>query len=1242
MKPIVNFVVAMLFYFFTSLSFAQQNNGMQVIHSQIPGLVKQLSLKSVRPMDTTAHMILVICLPLRNQQAQATLLHDLYDPASPRYHQWLSHPQVILEFSPTETDYQAVISFAKANGLSVTHTVSDRMLIDVSGSVGDIQRALNVNILMYNHPTENREFYAPDAEPSINLSVPVLGIRGLDNYQIPRPTGLKTSSAQPGATGSGPGGTYIGNDFRAAYAPGVSLNGHGQKVGIFVWGSGFYQSDITAYENLAGISPYVPVASVFSDTATGTPDPSTTPEVSVDIEMAISMAPGLDSVLVFDGWWPEHILDSMETCISVKQFSSSWGAWEDYTVDPPYFKNFALQGQSFFNGSGDDGAWTYPYAPPYKGANTQRDTFVTIVGGTVLTTTGPGGAWSSETGWFASGGGILDRHTDTPSVAIPIPSYQIGVANSGNGASSANRNGPDVAINATNVYRIYNNGSDSACQGTSVSSPLWAGFMALVNQQAMSLGGEPFGCINYAIYPLGEGNGYDTAFHDITSGSNNKYGFGYNAVSGYDLVTGWGTPHGQALINDLTICTLANYNISTNYWPTGYNNEQPLVRSADGKVHEVFSSGGEIFYRRSSNNGSSWDITTMLSNGYNGTNDCPSIAACYYSGSTSQLEVVWQQQLTSTTYAIWYAYSANDGVMWSTPGTIHGCSNVTVSSVQSNGGYGQGATPVVSNYLVMEQGAPSSFLVVYSDMHGLEYTTSKSGQSNWLSSGPISVPGTYNQYGASTIWHPSLASYITNTTVSTVYLVYADKYNGYYSQRYSSVPFSEHWDSGPVLIHANTYCMSPSLSVDITSGTYAAWSEYEGSLGKYTVWQWSGNPSGTWPSTWYSEFTTLPENAFYPTNTYYYYSGQQYPNRIDILAWGNANNDIWQLKFDGNGGWTEQTLSLGYTAAAPNLTHEVQGTGTPLQLWTNESQSPYLIEDGSNNLPKVAPTQVAMQTSRAAEMFDKIDHSVLRVDMTEPLVTTASGSTIPVPFKQYDYSQGVSVSSSSIFDYLRTDSVQIPSDAASMSFNLTVTIDLPDTLDEGTINKDTTSVFNGATVGLNIMGLSSGRPVLNSQPITSSIASRHTKLSKAMTVPLQSLQGRTIAFQLFGTLKGIFNESDLAMSLINVHGSTTSSAGATAQSISSAILPSGVSLGQNYPNPFNPTTSIVYRVTQAGRVSLKIYDVLGREVATLVNGDQAQGVYAERFDASHLSSGIYFYQLIAPGVSETRKMLVTK
>ncbi|MCX6132553.1 MAG: T9SS type A sorting domain-containing protein [Ignavibacteriales bacterium] len=89
-------------------------------------------------------------------------------------------------------------------------------------------------------------------------------------------------------------------------------------------------------------------------------------------------------------------------------------------------------------------------------------------------------------------------------------------------------------------------------------------------------------------------------------------------------------------------------------------------------------------------------------------------------------------------------------------------------------------------------------------------------------------------------------------------------------------------------------------------------------------------------------------------------------------------------------------------------------------------------------------------------------------------------------------------------------------------------------------------------------------------------------------------------------------------------------------------LPQNFELGQNYPNPFNPSTSITFALPVASSVSLKIFDVLGKEVATLVQESRQPGIYTERWDASAMSSGIYFYQLRAGNNIAIRKMLLLK
>ncbi|MBU0476304.1 MAG: T9SS type A sorting domain-containing protein [Bacteroidetes bacterium] len=91
-----------------------------------------------------------------------------------------------------------------------------------------------------------------------------------------------------------------------------------------------------------------------------------------------------------------------------------------------------------------------------------------------------------------------------------------------------------------------------------------------------------------------------------------------------------------------------------------------------------------------------------------------------------------------------------------------------------------------------------------------------------------------------------------------------------------------------------------------------------------------------------------------------------------------------------------------------------------------------------------------------------------------------------------------------------------------------------------------------------------------------------------------------------------------------------------------ALVPNEVQLNQNYPNPFNPSTVISYSIPSRSNVSLKIYDLVGKEIASLVNKEQEAGAYQTKFDATELSSGIYFYKLITDYYSETKKMIFLK
>ena len=97
-----------------------------------------------------------------------------------------------------------------------------------------------------------------------------------------------------------------------------------------------------------------------------------------------------------------------------------------------------------------------------------------------------------------------------------------------------------------------------------------------------------------------------------------------------------------------------------------------------------------------------------------------------------------------------------------------------------------------------------------------------------------------------------------------------------------------------------------------------------------------------------------------------------------------------------------------------------------------------------------------------------------------------------------------------------------------------------------------------------------------------------------------------------------------------------------AQKSENKTIPKENKLFDNYPNPFNPVTQIKYSIKENGLVTLKIYDVLGGEVKTLVNEDQAAGTYTKNFNASNLASGIYIYKLSTRNFNQVKKMLLLK
>ena len=556
--------------------------GLQQLRGHVPAAVAQSS--PISRLPAAQQLGLVIGLPLRNLETLTNTLAALYDPASPSFHQWLTPDQFNAQFGPTAADYQKVLDFAQVSSLKVTSLDARRRLLSVTASVADIEKAFHMTMRTYQHPTEARQFYTPDAEPTIDASIPILSVANLNNYILPHPmsrsipigTPAPQGTPQP-QIGSGPGGTYRGSDFPKAYYPNVAyFNGAGQYVGLLEFGQNFNQSDVTAYETQASL-PSVPVTAILLDGYDGVIGTNNDSETALDIDVSIAMAPGLAGVRVYEGHNINSMLAAMANDSYVKQLSASWGAGVDATSDT-YFLQFAMQGQSFFASSGDSDA--------YVGGITfslQEDPNITIVGGTLLTTD-TSHNYTSESVWndrtvnphggnWGSSGGI--------STQIAIPSWQTGFSMTASGGSSTFRNIPDVALPAENIFIVYNGGGFSS-GGTSASSPLWAGYLAVANQLAQAAGNPIAGFINPAIYSIYKGNNpktsYANAFNDVIAGDNTWSGSPTNffAVTGYDLCTGLGSPKAgllAALSGTDTTTAWANdqtgsvFNLGTIYSP---------------------------------------------------------------------------------------------------------------------------------------------------------------------------------------------------------------------------------------------------------------------------------------------------------------------------------------------------------------------------------------------------------------------------------------------------------------------------------------------------------------------------------------------------------------------------------------------------------------------------------------------------------------------------------------------------
>ena len=433
-----------------------------------------------------------------------------------------------------------VMQFAREFNLTAEADPSAalRRTMRLTGTIADLERAFAVTLLQKD--VDGAKFRV--REGMISLPAPLLNVveavLGLDNR--PQAT-AKFRTMRPNAQGT----SFTPPQVAQIYQFPATASGAGQTIGIIELGGGYRTADLKAYFASIGVpNPTVTAVSVDQGKNAPTTASGADGEVMLDIEVAASVAPGAKVAVYFAPNTDQGFIDAITTAVhdttnQPSVISISWGGPEstwtqqaltalDAACQSAAALGISITAASGDNGSSDGGTGNnvdFPASSPH----------VLACGGTTLVASGS--TLSSETVWNetaqnegATGGGV--------SAVFPLPSWQVNANVPAAPTSAGGRGVPDVAGDAdpTTGYTIRVDGQTIVIGGTSAVAPLWAGLLAVANQQL----GTSVGLIQPAIYAAKAA----AAFNDIVSGDNGAFAAG----PGWDACTGLGSPIASKLI----------------------------------------------------------------------------------------------------------------------------------------------------------------------------------------------------------------------------------------------------------------------------------------------------------------------------------------------------------------------------------------------------------------------------------------------------------------------------------------------------------------------------------------------------------------------------------------------------------------------------------------------------------------------------------------------------------------------
>jgi kumamolisin len=458
----------------------------------------------------------------------------------------LSHEEFNAQYAADPAEFDRIRAFAQSHNLTVDGAASSlaRRTVVLRGTASNMEKAFGVTLHDYEGHLHKRHFHCFEGAITVpeDVSGVIEAVLGLDARPVAQPHFRKLdASAQ--ATPQ----PLTAPQVARLYSFPANLDGTGQTIGILELGGGYTDSDLQTYFQGLGLNtPAVTAVSV--DGATNSPgDPNGADgEVELDIQVAGAIAPGAKIAVYFAPNSDQGFIDAITTAVhdtmnKPSTLSISWGgpesSWSQssMTALDNACQSAAALGVTITVASGDSGSSDgtnstvvdFPASSPH----------VLACGGTELTANGT--QISQEIVWDdqSSGGGATGGGF---SAIFSVPSWQTSAVPSG----STGRGVPDVAANAAPAtgYNVVVDGQQETVGGTSAAAPLWAGLIALINQQLAQQGKQAAGFINPTLYQ----NGSD--FHDITQGNNGAY----SAGPGWDACTGLGSPNGSAILGALT------------------------------------------------------------------------------------------------------------------------------------------------------------------------------------------------------------------------------------------------------------------------------------------------------------------------------------------------------------------------------------------------------------------------------------------------------------------------------------------------------------------------------------------------------------------------------------------------------------------------------------------------------------------------------------------------------------------